>query len=168
MSHQTHRKEAPKTVKVGIITVSSSRTLQDDKSGQWINQQATTEGNQVVFHRVVPDDAPSINQSVFDAIGRHGPHVILLTGGTGISPKDVTIEAIRPMFSKELSAFGTLFTLLSFKQVDSAAILSRATAGVIGKTLVFCLPGSLAACQLACKELIFPELGHMVKHLLEA
>jgi molybdenum cofactor biosynthesis protein B len=168
VSRHEHRKAAPSKVKVGILTVSTTRTLKEDKSGQWIKKQAIKEGSEVVFHRVITDDVPIITQTILDGIYEHEPHVILLTGGTGISSKDVTIEAVRPLFSKELTAFGTLFTQLSFEQIDSAAVLSRATAGVIGKTLLFCMPGSLAACKLACKELIFSELGHMVKHLLEA
>ena len=90
-----------------------------------------------------------------------------MTGGTGISNKDVTIEAVRPLFSKEITAFGAIFSQLSFEEIDSAALLSRATAGVIEKTVVFCMPGSLNACKLACKALIFPELGHLVKHTHE-
>jgi molybdenum cofactor biosynthesis protein B len=90
-----------------------------------------------------------------------------MTGGTGISPKDVTIEAVRPLFEKELTAFGTLFTQLSFEEIDSAAILSRATAGIIKQTMIFCMPGSIKACKLACNSLIFPELGHLLKHIKE-
>ncbi len=96
------------------------------------------------------------------------PNFILISGGTGVSPRDVTIEAVTPMFSKELKAFGTLFAHLSFEEIDSAAILSRATAGVIGNVALFCMPGSLKACKLACRELIFPELGHLAKHLAES
>ena len=95
------------------------------------------------------------------------PDALLLTGGTGISPKDVTIEAVSPLFKKELAAFGPLFTMLSYEEVFSAAMMSRASAGVIEKTLVFCMPGSLNACKLACKSLIFEELGHLVKHVWE-
>jgi len=91
----------------------------------------------------------------------------LLTGGTGISGKDVTIEAVKTLFEKELTAFGPLFAQLSFEEIDSAALLSRASAGVIGKTILFCMPGSLKACKLACKALIFPELGHLVMHIQE-
>ena len=91
---------------------------------------------------------------------------MIITGGTGISPQDVTIEAVRPLFAKELPAFGVLFTQLSFEEVDSAAILSRAAAGVIGRCVVFCIPGSIKACQLACKNLIFPELGHLIRHTI--
>ena len=90
-----------------------------------------------------------------------------MSGGTGISPKDVTIEAVRPLFSKELTGFGPIFAQLSFEQIDSAAILSRATAGIIKNSVVFCMPGSIKACKLACNELIFPELGHLIKHIKE-
>jgi molybdenum cofactor biosynthesis protein B len=90
-----------------------------------------------------------------------------MSGGTGIGPQDVTIEAVRPLFDKELSAFGVLFAMLSFEEIDSAAFLSRATAGIIGPTIVFNLPGSLKACKLACRNLIFPEIGHLIKHLQE-
>ena len=90
---------------------------------------------------------------------------MLLTGGTCITPRDVTVEAVRPLFQKELTAFATLFTMLSFEEIDSAAILSRATAGIIANSVLFCMPGSLKAVKLACKNLIFPELGHILMHL---
>ena len=90
---------------------------------------------------------------------------VLVTGGTGIADKDVTIEAIKPLFAKEMTAFGAIFAQLSYEVVDSAAILSRAAAGIIGSSVVFCMPGSKKACQLACKALIFPELGHVVAHI---
>jgi molybdenum cofactor biosynthesis protein B len=90
-----------------------------------------------------------------------------MTGGTGITKKDVTIEAVTPLLTKELTGFGPLFAQLSFEEIGSAAFLSRATAGVIVDTVVFCIPGSLNACKLACRELIFPELGHLVKHVLD-
>ena len=88
-----------------------------------------------------------------------------MNGGTGITKKDVTIEAVNPLFAKTLTGFGPLFAKLSFDEIGSAAFLSRATAGVIEDTVVFCMPGSLNACKLACRELIFPELGHLVKHV---
>jgi molybdenum cofactor biosynthesis protein B len=90
---------------------------------------------------------------------------LLVTGGTGITPRDVTIEALKPLFAKEMPAFAAIFAQLSYEEIDSAAILSRAAAGVIGATVVFCMPGSKKACQLACNALIFPELGHVVAHI---
>jgi molybdopterin adenylyltransferase len=167
MGVHEHKKEAPKTVSIGIITISTTRALIDDTSGKWISEQAEKIGHRIVFHQVVPDDAQIIAATLNNRIKESNPQVILMSGGTGITKKDVTIEAVVPLFTKELSAFGPLFAELSMKQIESAAIMSRATAGVIGNTVVFCLPGSLAACKLACTRLIFPELGHLVKHIRE-
>jgi molybdenum cofactor biosynthesis protein B len=132
-----------------------------------MKKQAEKEGHTIVAHTVVPDDKALIRDTVLGVIRDRRADVVLLTGGTGISPRDVSIEAVKPLFSKELTAFGVLFTQLSFDQIDSAAILSRATAGIIFNSVVFSMPGSLKACQLACNALIFPELGHLVRHLRE-
>jgi molybdenum cofactor biosynthesis protein B len=167
MSSTEHKKSAPKTVKIGIITVSTTRSLKDDKSGLWISKRAKKEGHEVVFHQVIPDEIEIIARTVMDVIKDPDPQALLVTGGTGISSKDVTIEAVHPLFTKELTAFGPIFAQLSFEQIDSAAILSRATAGVIEKTILFCMPGSINACKLACKAIIFPELGHLVRHIHE-
>jgi molybdenum cofactor biosynthesis protein B len=166
MGMREHRSQAPKSLRLAILTVSSTRRLADDKSGHWIKKRAQRKGR-VVFHNVVSDNKEAIEYTVRAIIQEHGPHAIIVTGGTGVSPRDVTIEAIRPMFTKELTAFGPLFAQLSYERIGSAAILSRATAGVVEQTLVFCVPGSLDACKLACKELIFPELGHLTKHVQE-
>jgi len=165
MGIKRHKADAPKTVKIGILTVSSTRSMADDKSGQWIRKRAQKEGHEVVRHQVIPDETGIITRTVFEMIEDHKAQVILVTGGTGISRKDVTIEALRPIFRKEITAFGPLFAQLSFEEIDSAAFLSRATAGLIEETLLFCIPGSLKACKLACKALIFPEIGHLVKHV---
>ena len=165
MGVHEHKKQAPQSVALGIITVSTTRALENDTSGQWIREQAEKKGHTIVFHRVIPDDATKIAVTLNDEILKSKPAVVLMSGGTGITKKDVTIEAVSPLFTKELSAFGPLFAKLSMEEIDSAAIMSRATAGVIGSTVVFCMPGSLNACKLACSRLIFPELGHLVKHL---
>ena len=132
-----------------------------------MRQFALRDGHQVVHHQVVTDDAPDIAQALWEVIEARKPDILILTGGTGISPKDVTIEAVKPLFDKELSSFGPIYAQLSYEEIDSAAILSRACAGVVNSTLIFCIPGSLNACKLACKALIFPELGHLVKHIRE-
>ncbi len=167
MGTREHKQHAPKKVTIGIITVSTTRALVDDSSGSWISSQATNEGHEVVYHQVIPDDAKIIASTVRNVIRDQGPQVILMTGGTGITGKDVTIEALNPVFAKTLTAFGSLFAHLSFEEIGSAAFLSRATAGVIENTVVFCMPGSINACKLACRKLIFPELGHLVKHILD-
>lgn len=165
MGVHEHRKAAPASVGVGILSVSTTRTLENDESGRWIAKQAQKEGYQVRFHQVITDDITAIRAAALKAIRDHGLQALLVTGGTGITPKDVTIEAIQPLFAKEMPAFGALFAQLSYEEIDSAAILSRAAAGIIGSTVVFCMPGSKKACQLACNTLVFPELGHVVAHI---
>jgi len=167
MGHKAHKKAAPDSVRVGIISISSSRSAAEDKGGQWIGKRARKEGHRVVFYTVIPDDAELISKTLLNAIDLESPDAVLMTGGTGISPADVTIEAVRSHFEKELTAFGTIFSQLSFEEIDSAALLSRASAGIIRGTVVFCMPGSLNACKLACQGLIFPEIGHIVGHLNE-
>ena len=167
MGTHEHKKQAPQKVSLGIITVSTTRALADDGSGNWISEQAGKEGHEVVYHQVVTDDAELIAATVRDVIQNERPQVILMNGGTGITKRDVTIEAVNPMFTKTLTGFGPLFAKLSFDEIGSAAFLSRATAGVVDDTVLFCMPGSLNACKLACRELIFPELGHLVKHVMD-
>lgn len=165
MGVHEHRKSAPTAVDVGILSVSSTRSLADDESGLWIARQAKKEGHTVCFHDVVTDDITTIREAALKAIRDHNLQALLITGGTGITPKDVTIEAIKPLFAKEMTAFGAIFAQLSYEEIDAAAILSRAAAGTIGGSVVFCMPGSKKACQLACKALIFPDLGHIVAHV---
>jgi molybdopterin adenylyltransferase len=164
MSHEEHRADAPKTLAVGVLSVSSTRSLETDESGHWIARGAESQGHKVVYHQVVPDDADAIRQAVTRLLAEAEPHAVIVTGGTGLSPLDVTIEALKPLFTKELTAFAVLFAQLSFEEIKSAAILSRASAGIIGRSVVFCIPGSIKACQLACNRLIFPELGHIIRH----
>ncbi|MFH0726293.1 MAG: molybdenum cofactor biosynthesis protein B [Pseudomonadota bacterium] len=167
MGTKEHKETAPDRVTVGIITVSTSRTLAEDQSGNWMSKQAKKEGHTVVHHTLVPDNLSLIRDTLLRVIRDFSPNVVLITGGTGISPKDLTIEAVRPLFSKELTAFGVLFAQLSYEEIDAAALLSRATAGIIYNSVVFSMPGSLKACKLACKNLIFPEMGHLVRHMRE-
>ena len=167
MSTLLHKKNTPRNLKIAVISVSTTRKLSEDKSGAWIKKQAKKEGHEVIIHQVVTDDIQAIAELTEHITQKICPDAVIMTGGTGISPKDVTIEAVKPLFAKELTAFGVLFAQLSFEEIDSAAILSRATAGIIENTIIFCMPGSIKACKLACKNLIFPELGHILKHIKE-
>lgn len=164
MGHTEHRAKAPRSHKIAVLSVSTTRSLEEDHSGHWICRKAEESGHQVASHTMVSDDIDAIRQATTAIVADTGPDALIVTGGTGISPKDVTIEALQPLMAKELTAFGPIFAHLSYQQIDSAALMSRATAGTIGSTLVFCLPGSLKACQLACNILIFPELGHLLLH----
>ena len=165
MGTAEHKKDAPQKVSIAILTLSTTRTIKEDASGQWIKETAAAAGHEVLYHRVIPDDAATITMTVREITENLEPQILLMNGGTGITPQDVTIEAVSPMFTKVLSAFGPLFAQLSMQEVGSAAIMSRAAAGIVGSTVVFCMPGSLNACKLACTRLIFPELGHLAKHL---
>ncbi|MEE4365176.1 MAG: molybdenum cofactor synthesis domain-containing protein [Desulfotignum sp.] len=167
MSTIEHKKAGIKEICIAVLTVSTTRKLSDDKSGAWIKKQAKKEGHEVVIHQTVTDDTGAIQELLTHVIDKISPHAVIMTGGTGISPKDVTIEAVQPFFEKHLTAFGPLFAQLSFEEIDSAAIMSRSTAGIIKDTVVFCIPGSIKACKLACNALIFPELGHILKHIKE-
>ncbi|MBI9074497.1 MAG: MogA/MoaB family molybdenum cofactor biosynthesis protein [Desulfatibacillum sp.] len=167
MGVHEHKSQAPVSVKAAIVTVSTSRSLEQDKSGAWIAEQLREQGHTLEEHLVVPDSAPEIRTTV-ERLARSGNlAVVLVNGGTGITASDVTIEAVRPLFDKELTAYGVLFAQLSYGEIGSPALLSRATAGVIGRTAVFCMPGSQGACKLACQALIFPEMGHIAKHLFQ-
>lgn len=167
MGHHKHREHAPRALRIAVLGISTTRALDDDVSGHWIAKRAAREGHQVVAHRVATDAIIAIRQAVTQLIDEDAPHALIMTGGTGITPRDVTIEAMQPLFTKELTAFGPIFSQLSYEQVDSAAMLSRATAGIMQGCVIFCLPGSLKACKLACKALIFPELGHLCGHVAE-
>jgi len=167
MGTEAHRKGAPVVVKAAILTASSSRSLDSDQSGGWIRDRLAEKGHSVLCHRVVADDAGEIARAVRETIRSHRPDVLLINGGTGMAPRDLTIEALKPLFEKEIPAFGILFTQLSFLEIGSAALLSRAAAGVVEGAAVFCMPGSPGACRLALNSLILPELGHLVGHLHE-
>jgi molybdenum cofactor biosynthesis protein B len=157
MGTHEHKQDAPRQVTIAILTLSTTRTIKDDTGGHWIKETAKQLGHTVLYHRVIPDDAATITMTVREIVENIAPEILLMTGGTGITPHDVTIEAVSPLFAKKLTAFGPLFAQLSMQEIASA--------GIIGSTIVFCMPGSLNACQLACTRLIFPELGHLVKHL---
>ena len=165
MGTEEHKAQAPKAVSLVILSMSSTRTLEEDESGHWMTETAKNLGHMILSHQILKDDKDVINHSVKNVIESLKPDVILMTGGTGLTPSDVTIEAVRCMFRKEIPAFATLFALESQKQIGAAALLSRAAAGIIRDTAVFCMPGSLKGCRLACESIIFPELTHLVKHI---
>ena len=160
MAVEQHRAHAPRSVTCGVITVSDSRTEATDESGALLTRLLTEAGHRVVFTAIVKDEAAAIA----DAVDRAAQvaDAIVTNGGTGLAPRDVTIETLAPRLEKVLPGFGEIFRALSHKEIGSAAMLSRAIAGVYKGRLLFCLPGSPDACALATKALILPELGHAV------
>ncbi|UCE37868.1 MAG: MogA/MoaB family molybdenum cofactor biosynthesis protein [Thermoplasmata archaeon] len=162
MGVEEHKKHALKSINCAVITVSTTRTKENDGSGKTIISLLEGNGHTVLYYEVIPDDISLISQSLEHTIEKEGVQAIILNGGTGIGKSDVTIEALKPFLEKELVGFGELFRHLSYKEVDSPAILSRAIAGVSKGKIIFCLPGSTNACRLAMEKLILPELGHIV------
>jgi len=168
MSHPKHHQgNEPKMLGIAVVTVSTTRTMDTDKSGKWIVKKIHKEGHRLETHLIVADDTDIIKKTVFDLSNQPQVNVILTSGGTGLGPDDVTIEAVSPLFTKKIPAFGYIFSNLSYDTIDSAALLSRATAGCIKDTIVFCMPGSINAVKLACKQLIFYELNHIFHHVYE-
>lgn len=162
MSAEQHRRTAPEALGFGVITVSDSRTSEDDVSGRSLAALAQVAGHRVEGPIVVPDDVAAIRRAVRRMLETRGIDVVVLTGGTGFSPRDVTLDAVGPMLEKPVEGFGELFRMLSWQQVGAAAMLSRAAAGLIGDRAVFLLPGSPKAVSLAMEKLILPESAHLL------
>ena len=154
-------------INCAVLTVSDTRDKTTDKGGQLIQKLLTEMPEDVVIqqYKIVKDDLKSIQQ-VIEAWQNLAIDVIITTGGTGIAPRDVTIEAVRPMLTKEIEGFGELFRCLSYAEdVGTRALLSRALGGTINQQLIFCLPGSTGAIQLAISKLIRVELTHLVHEM---
>lgn len=164
-STDEHRAEAPKDVTCAVLTISDTRTEDDDRSGQLIRQHLSFRGHHIAAYRIVKDDATQITETLTSWIIDSSIHAIVTNGGTGISGRDVTYGAITGLLEKELPGFGELFRMLSWDEVGPAAMLSRATAGVAGGTVIFSTPGSSNAVKLAMEKLIGPELGHIVHEM---
>ena len=163
-STEEHRAQSPDNVKCFVLTVSDTRTLETDKGGALIEELLAGAGHIVTAREVVRDEVSLIETAVRDAMnGVSEPDAILVTGGSGISNRDRTPEALKPLLTKEMPGFGEVFRVLSWQEVGPATMLSRAFAGVIGGTLLFVLPGSTNAVRLAMEKLIVPELGHLVR-----
>lgn len=163
---EQHRHAAPTLLGFALITVSDTRTPGDDVSGRTLSEMARAAGHRVEETVLVPDEVAAIRGAVEKALATEGVDVVVLTGGTGFSPRDVTLEAVGPLLERPVEGFGELFRMLSWQQVGSAAMLSRAAAGLVafqGKArAVFLLPGSPKAVALAMEKLILPEAGHLL------
>jgi molybdenum cofactor biosynthesis protein B len=165
VSHQEHRALAPTAVACFVLTVSDTRTEQTDKSGQAICSMLQEAGHTVTGHTIVPDDPAKVTAAIREQLANPSTRAVITTGGTGITSRDGTFEAVDQLFEKRLDGFGELFRALSFEEIGAAAMLSRATAGTVGRAVVFILPGSEAAVRLALSRLIVPELGHIAQQL---
>ncbi|MED4727752.1 MogA/MoaB family molybdenum cofactor biosynthesis protein [Aneurinibacillus migulanus] len=166
MSVTEHKKEAPKQVGCMVITISDTRTPQTDKSGQLMQQFLTDAGHTIERYAIVKDEKEAIAQAIEEGADDSKVQAILLNGGTGIAKRDVTYEVVASLLHKELPGFGEIFRMLSYTEdIGSAAILSRAIAGVYRDRAIFSTPGSSGAVRLAMTKLIIPELGHVMREI---
>lgn len=150
-------------IKIAVLTVSDSRTEEDDRSGALLKAQAETAGHQVVAKQIVPDDVYRLRAAVSGWIADPHIQVILSTGGTGITGRDSTPEAVTPLFDKSIDGFGELFRSVSFDEVGASTIQSRALAGLANGTFIFCLPGSSGACRTAWEQILRPQLDNRTR-----
>jgi molybdenum cofactor biosynthesis protein B len=175
MSESTirHKAEAPTKLTFAVFTCSTSRYQQKgyaqvkDLSGDLIESMLKKAGHEVSIRKIISDDKTMIEENARTVLDSTNVDVAIFCGGTGITPTDVTIEAITPFLEKTLLGFGELFRRFSFDQIGSAAILSRAIAGIAKGKVLFCIPGSPEAVKLCLERLILPEAGHLVKHARE-
>jgi molybdenum cofactor biosynthesis protein B len=160
VSSHTHRKKDAARVDCAVVTVSDTRTEADDASGRRIRELLLEHGHGVGFYRIVKDE-PALVAGLFGDLPA-GVRAVVFNGGTGLARRDTTYEALSALIEKEITGFGELFRMLSYAEIGAAAMLSRATAGVVGARVVFSLPGSTAAVELAMTKLVLPTLGHVV------
>ena len=168
MAVEEHRKRAPASASFAVITVSDTRTQATDTGGEAAREGLESAGHRVVRRAIVPDEGRAISGALREALADPSVEAVILTGGTGIAPRDRTIEAVSAILEKRLDGFGEIFRALSFEEIGAAAILSRALAGTAWGKAIFALPGSPKGVSLAVKRLIAPEIGHILGELRRA
>ena len=159
---EQHRAEGPQSFRIAVLTISDTRTEATDTSGALIVALAEGAGHSVVDRAIIPDEPDRIHPILDSYRDRSDLHAVLLTGGTGISPRDRTSETVSALLTRPLPGFGELFRMLSYAEIGSACILSRAVGGLMGELVVLVMPGSRAGVQLAMTRIILPELPHLV------
>jgi len=147
-------------VRIAVLTISNTRTLEDDASGQTLADRISQAGHALSARKVVKDDVRAIRHVIRDWTNRNDIDAIITTGGTGLTGDDVTIEAVRPLFEKEIDGFGTLFHIISFPKIGTSTIQSRATAGIMKGKYIFCLPGSPGACRDGWDGILMAQLDY--------
>jgi molybdenum cofactor biosynthesis protein B len=166
--HHHHRKSAVAVVATAVVTVSDTRTPETDTGGDRVAELLAAAGHPVVSREIVPDSAERIAAATRACLARDEVRAVILTGGTGVAPRDGTPEAVEPLLERLVPGFGELFRTLSYEDIGSAALLSRALAGLVGGKLVFVLPGSRGAVKLAMERLILPEIGHLAAEAVKS
>ena len=160
---EQHRGESAQTLQVSVLTISDTRTLETDTSGALIVELLAGAGHVLAGRAIVPDEPDRIRPFLESCRARREVHAVLVTGGTGISPRDQTHETVSALLTKPLPGFGELFRMLSYAEIGPACMMSRAIAGLMGELVVLVMPGSRAAVELAMTRIILPELPHLVQ-----
>ncbi len=160
-----HKATAPQSIGCWVLTISDSKTPETDTSGKLIRELLTGAGHRVVGSEIVRDEPGDVQRVIREACGNDGVRAVIMTGGTGITSRDSTFDAVEAMLDKRLPGFGELFRMLSYQEVGGAAMLSRAQMGIARGRVIVSLPGSPNACRLALEKLLLPELGHLVREL---
>lgn len=158
-----HKSEAPASVRCVVVTISDTRSLETDTGGQTVVDHLTEAGHVVADRQIIPDSPEQMRPVLEHLRDRDDVDAVLMTGGTGISVRDQTYETVTTLLTKPLPGYGELFRMLSYEEIGAAAMLSRATGGLMGRTVVLTMPGSRAAVRLAMEKVILPELGHLVR-----
>lgn len=164
-THHEHKAHAPTKVSCLVITCSDTRTADTDTSGRLIMKLLTEQGHEVAGYHIVKDDPAQITDTIAAALADQKVQAVIVNGGTGISRRDSTFEAVDGLLEKRLNGFGELFRYLTYQDIGSPAMMSRATAGIVKGRVLFSTPGSENAVRLAMEKLILPELGHLVREL---
>lgn len=163
MSHEEHREVSPKTVGCAVLVISDSRTEATDESGKYIIEKLEDAGHRLLDYDLLKNDAGAMQAKIENLSAQKNIQVIITSGGTGASLRDVTVETVTPMLEKVLPGFGELFRTLSYMEIGTASMMSRAVAGVINGKIIICIPGSLGAAKTAIDKIVLPEIGHMVR-----
>lgn len=164
ISTSEHKEKAGKRANVSVLTVSDTRTIETDTGGKLIADMCESSGYRVIERRIVVDEIQPIRMAVLSLLSHIDCEAVLVTGGTGLAERDRTVDAVETLYDNAIPGYGELFRMLSYHDIGPASMLSRASAGRVGKKVVFTMPGSVAGVQLAMEKLIVPELPHLIFH----
>lgn len=161
--HEEHQAQGPQSIRCAVITVSDTRTLETDTGGKTVIDHLTGAGHQVVAREIIPDDPARMKLLLQALQTRDDVDAILMTGGTGITSRDMTYETVSSLLTRPLPGYGEIFRMLSYQDIGPAAILSRAVGGLLGRKVLLTMPGSPAAVKLAMEKIIIPQLPHLMR-----
>ncbi len=162
MGYKEHKEEAPQSAAFAVLVVSDSRTKETDKSGKLIIEYLKSSGHHIFSYKIIKNNAVALKAELEELLHSEGLDAIVTSGGTGISGRDITADTIAPLLQKKLDGFGELFRSLTYEEIGTPSIMSRALGGVADGKIIFCLPGSSSAARLAMEKIILSEIGHLI------